>query len=133
MGGRNPQEHDEIIKKVFQRLGIYGFHVNYAKMQYRKNEVEFLGINLRGGKVYMDSYIKKLKAKLHSITCNNDLQTALGLLNVLRPSSLDWLSGCIFLPLDQTNCEEEALAENLTRFSGNMDSGFGVFDSFGTT
>ena len=38
-----------------------------------------------------------------------------------------------FLPLDQTNCEEEGLAENLTRFSGDMDSGFGVCDSFGTT
>ena len=61
VGGRNPQEHDEIIKKVFQRLEIYGFHVNYAKMQYRKNEVEFLGFNLRGGKVYMDSYIKNSK------------------------------------------------------------------------
>ena len=33
----------------------------------------------------MDSYIKKLKAKLPSITCKNDLQKALGLLNVLRP------------------------------------------------
>ena len=31
VGGRNPQEHDGLIKKVFQRLEIYGFHVNLCE------------------------------------------------------------------------------------------------------
>ena len=33
----------------------------------------------------MDKYIRKLRAKLPTITCKRELQKALGLLNVMRP------------------------------------------------
>ena len=49
VGGRNPEEHGRIMREVFTSLELYGFHVNASKMQFRQEEVEFLGFNIRGG------------------------------------------------------------------------------------
>lgn len=56
IAGKDLQEHDETLKKVFRRAHEYNVRFNKRKLQYRQNEVRFLGviINADGIKVNPD-------------------------------------------------------------------------------
>ena len=54
-------------------------------MQWRQSRAEFLGFNIQNtGKVTMEGYVKRQKKKLPRVTCQKELQRALGIANVLR-------------------------------------------------
>ena len=85
VGGATPEAHDQVILQVMAQLAKYGFHVNRSKMQWRQSRVEFLGFNIQTtGKVTMEGYVERQKKKLPRVTCQKELQRALGIANVLR-------------------------------------------------
>ena len=84
IGGVDQAAHDRTMTKVMARLEEYGFHVNLSKMQYRQEEVVFLGFNLRGQSISMESFIERQRARLPRVTDRRELQVALGIVNVLR-------------------------------------------------
>lgn len=84
IGGVDQASHDRAMTQVLARLEEYGFHINSGKMQYRQEEVVFLGFNLRGQTISMESYIERQRTRLPRVTNRRELQVALGIVNVLR-------------------------------------------------
>ena len=81
---KNPEEHDEHVKLILQKLAEYSLKVDLEKSEFDKEEVEFLGHIISKNGIRMDP--KKIQSILEWPEPENlkDLQAFLGLANYYR-------------------------------------------------
>lgn len=82
--GEDEKEHDEILRKVFERARIHNVKFNKRKFQYKLREVKYFGhiFSKKGMQIDPDR-IKAIKS-IKSPTKVKELQIFLGMVNYLR-------------------------------------------------
>jgi len=75
------EHHDEIVEKVLKRLKDNNLFVKPEKCEFKKKEIEFLGMIIGEKGVKMD--MTKVEARMSWLTpkCMKDIQPFLGLAN----------------------------------------------------
>lgn len=82
--GKTKEEHDEALKKVMDKARLLNIKFNPNKIQYKKNEIKYLGLKFSEKGVEPDE--DRVKAILDLKSPNNlkELQSVLGMVNYLR-------------------------------------------------
>lgn len=78
------EEHDELVKKVAQRAKERNIKFNIDKLQFKKNEVKFLGHIFNQAGVKPDDAQVKALLELETPKNKTELQRLLGMFNYLR-------------------------------------------------
>lgn len=83
IAGKDFKEHDEILSKVLQRARDNNIRFNPSKIQYRTNEVKFMGHITSNGTVSPDSAYIQAIIDMPKPCCKSDVLRILGLLKYL--------------------------------------------------
>lgn len=79
IGGRSLSEHNRNVSLVMERLESWGFQVNVKKIQWRLNEIQFLGVNLSSGTFSFKNYLERMT--IPRTEGKRSLRRAIGMLN----------------------------------------------------
>lgn len=86
LGTSCEEEMDLLIEEVLLRMKKFGLHLNPNKIQYKQQEVTFVGYTLeKQGRISCKTLVASLKRNLPCIQNVRHVQAMLGLLNQLRP------------------------------------------------
>jgi hypothetical protein len=78
------EQHDQIMEEVLNRARQNSVKFNKDKVQYKQNEVSFLGLRFSSKGVQIDENNIKAVCQLSNHTCKKELQSLLGLFNYFR-------------------------------------------------
>ncbi|KAF9752783.1 Transposon Tf2-6 polyprotein, partial [Nosema granulosis] len=81
---RDTSKHDELFFKVMQRFKEKGLRVNPKKVQFRKSEVELLGVTIDGDNRNPSEITRNLALESKRPECVKELRTFLGLAGWFR-------------------------------------------------
>ena len=85
IAGSSSEEHDSIVQKVITRARERGIKFNKNKIQFRKEQVKYLGHVFSKNGIQIDSDRIKAIQLLKLPTNKKELQSILGMVNFLRP------------------------------------------------
>lgn len=89
IAGKDHKEHDEIMEKVIQKAKEENIKFNRQKLQYRKPEVKFIGLQWSCIKIKINSERVSAIQAIKEPHIKNQLQKALGVFNYVRICATD--------------------------------------------